>query len=263
MPGTRKTVLQLLHKWKDSECQRLPVCWLSGAAGVGKSAIALTIAKEWETDGLAASFFFLQSDLKRNNPDSFILSIAHSLAVARPYLQDSVYQRVNSDPRILEATLKEQYKELVLNNLNHSSPSPASTTSRVPDLVIIDGLDECGDDKTQQNILTLIFSTYHQPFCFPLRFLLCSRPESWIQDFFECQESSCLTEHIDLDHSDWSEDKDDITNYFKAQFQEICKDPKYRKISFPDPWPSSEIIELLVCKADSQFIYAATIIKFV
>ncbi|KAF9261264.1 hypothetical protein L218DRAFT_870421, partial [Marasmius fiardii PR-910] len=260
MPGTRKTVLQLLHKWKDSECQTHPVCWLSGAAGVGKSAIALSIAKEWETNGLVSSFFFFRSDPKRNNPDSLILSIAHGLIVTRPYLRDSIYQRITSDPHILDAELENQYKELVLKNLNHSSSSPGSTT---PDLVVIDGLDECCDDTTQQKILTLIFSTYHQSFHLPLRFLLCSRPESWIRDFFECQDFSSLTKHIDLDDSRWSEVEDDITRYFEAQFQNICKDPKYKKVPFPDPWHSPGVIWLLVWKADGQFIYAATIIKFV
>ncbi|KAF9258198.1 hypothetical protein L218DRAFT_837178, partial [Marasmius fiardii PR-910] len=114
MPGTHEAVLKCIEDWEHSESQRFPVCWLSGAGGVGKSAIALTIAKEWEKSGLAASFFFFRSDPKRNNPDSLILSIAHSLVVARPYLQDSVYQRINDDPCILEARLEQQYQELVL-----------------------------------------------------------------------------------------------------------------------------------------------------
>ncbi|KAF9261364.1 hypothetical protein L218DRAFT_838319, partial [Marasmius fiardii PR-910] len=32
MSGTHRTVLQLLHKWNNSECQGYSVCWLSGAA---------------------------------------------------------------------------------------------------------------------------------------------------------------------------------------------------------------------------------------
>ncbi|KAF9259141.1 hypothetical protein L218DRAFT_840012, partial [Marasmius fiardii PR-910] len=179
MPGTREAVLQLIQDWKDSHCYHFPVCWLSGAAGVGKSAIALSVAKQWEKNGLVASFFFFRSDAKRNNPDSLILTIAHSLAVTRPYLHDSMYQKINRDPRILEATLENQYTELVLKNLNCPSPSPLSS-SRTPDLIIIDGLDECGDATTQQCVLTLMFSTYQQTYHFPLRFLLCSRPESWI-----------------------------------------------------------------------------------
>ncbi|KAF9259150.1 SCA7-domain-containing protein [Marasmius fiardii PR-910] len=57
-PGTREKVLKLIHEWSITGCQTLPVCWLSGAAGVGKSAIALTVAKEWEKAGLVASFSF-------------------------------------------------------------------------------------------------------------------------------------------------------------------------------------------------------------
>ncbi|KAF9261314.1 hypothetical protein L218DRAFT_1001826 [Marasmius fiardii PR-910] len=162
LPGTCQAVSQCIQDWKSSESQRFPVCCLSGAAGVGKSAIALTIAKEWETDGLAASFFFFQSDSRLNNPDSLILSIAHSLVVTRPYLQDSVYQRVNSDPHILEAGFEEQYQELVLNNLNCSPPQFAVQPL---DIVIIDGLDEWSDAATQNHILSIIFSTYqtHSP----------------------------------------------------------------------------------------------------
>ncbi|KAF9261374.1 hypothetical protein L218DRAFT_870388, partial [Marasmius fiardii PR-910] len=151
MPGTRKAVLQLLRDWKDLQCYHFPVCWLSGAAGTGKSAIALSIAKEWEKKGLVDSFFFFRSDLKHNNPDSLILSIAHSLADMRPHLHHSIHQKVHKYPHILEATLENQYTEVVLSNLNYP-PHSLLFPSRIPDLVIIDGLDECGDATTQQRV---------------------------------------------------------------------------------------------------------------
>ncbi|KAF9258188.1 hypothetical protein L218DRAFT_834347, partial [Marasmius fiardii PR-910] len=161
-----------------------------------------------------------------------------------------------NDPHILEAGLEQQYQELVLNNLNHSPP-PSSP--QPPDVVIIDGLDECSDSATQKHVLSIIFSTYQTHS--PLRFLLCSRPESWIQDSFNCQEFSSLTRHIKLDHSFNLEH--DIRYYLHWEFENIRRDPKYKQVHFPDPWPSPEIIQLLVEKADGQFIYAATVIKFI
>ncbi|KAF9267027.1 hypothetical protein L218DRAFT_955500 [Marasmius fiardii PR-910] len=60
LPGTCEAALKHLHDWKTFEAQEYPICWVSGAAGVGKSA------------GLVASFFFFRSDTKRNNPSSIM-----------------------------------------------------------------------------------------------------------------------------------------------------------------------------------------------
>ncbi|KAF9261339.1 hypothetical protein L218DRAFT_842724, partial [Marasmius fiardii PR-910] len=43
LPGTREEVRRVIHEWRKSDSP--PVCWLSGSAGVGKSAIALSVAK--------------------------------------------------------------------------------------------------------------------------------------------------------------------------------------------------------------------------
>ncbi|KAF9262018.1 hypothetical protein L218DRAFT_834528, partial [Marasmius fiardii PR-910] len=253
LPGTRKAVLQLIHDWNTTEYKDLPVCWLSGAAGVGKSAIALTIAEEYEKNELVSSFFFFRSDPKRNNPSALILSIAHGFLVSRPHLASHINWKITADPRILKARLEDQYKELILEYL--ALPSD----QRSPNLVIIDGLDECGDSKTQQRILSIIFSTYKEPFHSPLRFLICSRPESWIQEFFQSRMHN-LTKHIKLD--DKLQAQYDIELYFRKHFQDIREDPRYKEVQFPNPWPSSTEVQLLVGKADGQFVYASTVIKF-
>ncbi|KAG7086909.1 hypothetical protein E1B28_002827 [Marasmius oreades] len=253
LPGTRKAVLKLIRQWRVSNCKSMPICWLSGTAGVGKSAIALTVAEECEKDGLVASFFFFRSDPKRNNPSSLILSITHGLVVTRPHLKPFVDQRIAVDPRILKARLEDQYKELILENLNHPPHQ------RVPDLVVIDGLDECSDAATQRRVLSIIFSTYQQPYHYPMRFLICSRPESWIRQEFS--RFSDLTKHIELDDS--FRPRYDIELYLNQQFQEIREDPSYSQVVFPNPWPSPHHVWLLVRKADGQFIFVITAMKFV
>ncbi|KAG7094222.1 hypothetical protein E1B28_007829 [Marasmius oreades] len=124
LPGTQKAVLRDIHEWSISGSDSPPICWLSGTAGVGKSAIALTVAKSCaENNRLAASFFFFRSDPKRNNPSSLMLTIAHGLVTTIPSLRPIIHGKITTDPRILEATLEEQFRELVVSPLLNVSPS--------------------------------------------------------------------------------------------------------------------------------------------
>ncbi|KAK1223839.1 hypothetical protein PQX77_013281, partial [Marasmius sp. AFHP31] len=50
LPGTREAAIKAIHHWRSSKQQEHPICWLSGAAGVGKSAIAMTVSRECETE---------------------------------------------------------------------------------------------------------------------------------------------------------------------------------------------------------------------
>ncbi|KAG7094189.1 hypothetical protein E1B28_007796 [Marasmius oreades] len=344
LPGTREAVLRDIHEWSASESDSSkPVCWLSGTAGVGKSAIALTVAKSCaENNRLAASFFFFRSDPKRNNPSSLMLTIAHGLVTTIPSLRPIIEQKIATDPRILEANLEDQFRELVvLPLLNVSLPSnvssslivnppltgpPSSNVSppltvsppsnvssslivrpslnssqpskrrswiprwgqrwrrhvpeqplpqpqsvqqgeslppaqKDPNLVIIDGLDECNDSDTQLRLISILASAYQHSPHFPLRLLICSRPESWIREAFDLPNHCILTKHIKLDDS-YLPNKD-IEQYFRSEFTSIRTNTKYSQVKFPNPWPSEADIERLVHNASAQFIYAVTAMKVV
>ncbi|KAG7091249.1 hypothetical protein E1B28_010299 [Marasmius oreades] len=265
--GTRETVLQDIYEWSTSGSHSSPVCWLSGAAGVGKSAIALTVAKSCaKNEGLAASFFFFRSDPKRNNPSFLMLTIAHGLSTAIPPLRHIIDQKLANDPSILEATWEQQFAELVITPLLkrrwwrrvQERVLPRSIP-KYPNLVIIDGLDECSDNKTQRRVLSILISAY-QHSDFPLRFLICSRPESWIRDVFDDPHTSALTKRIMLNTYPSSED---IEQYFLQEFASVRKDPRYSQVKFPSPWPSHADIQRLVYNASGQFIYATTMMRFV
>ena len=126
---------------------------LSGTAGTGKSAIAITVATSCEDDVLVASFFFFRSDSKLNNPSALILTIAHGLVVNVSFVKGSINRRISSDPTILEVKLEEQFQELVLKPLAKRTWwrrvfDTISHQKKGPILVIIDGLDECNDEET-------------------------------------------------------------------------------------------------------------------
>ncbi|KAL0568159.1 hypothetical protein V5O48_013832 [Marasmius crinis-equi] len=274
LPGTREAILEDIHEWRRPEDGGPPVCWLSGPMGVGKSAVALTIARACaKRGGLAGSFFFFRLDPRRDNPSALIPTIAHGLVVTRPRTGRLINRRITADPRILEASLEEQYTELIINPLTEKKGrwtwlkelwawlrNPSAPASP-PNLVIIDGLDECRGNDDQIRILSILFSSIKQSPCVPLQFLICSRPEAWIRETFDSPQYRHLTKRVVLENSISA--REDIKLYFLRCFREIRESPKYAEVEFPDPWPALYVLEILVEKASAQFVYAVTVIRFI
>ncbi|KAK1235921.1 hypothetical protein PQX77_000831 [Marasmius sp. AFHP31] len=270
LPGTRVEALRKIYDWRSSEQQRHPICWLSGPAGVGKSAIAMTVAQECENDGsLASSFFFFRTDPKRNNPSTLIPTIAHDLASTTTLIRNHIEQTISKDPRILEAVLEAQFRELIIKPaLSWSRQrSPWGFFTNLPgspvvsNVVVIDGLDECSNEDDQLRILSIIQSAYHQEPHFPLQFLICSRPELWLQEAFADEPLFQLSKRIVLDDSLAAHE--DIRRYYCHHFHKIVTCRKYSQVLFPTPWPSEADLEILVERACAQFIFAVTVIKFI
>ncbi|KAK1222340.1 hypothetical protein PQX77_014818 [Marasmius sp. AFHP31] len=262
---TYEEVLRVVYDWIASKDRTLPLCWLSGS-DADKSAIAISVAKAFEGKGLAASFLFSSSDPKRNNPFALALTISHGLVVNMPFARTFINQRISDDPTILKANLEDQFRELVFKPSLRGrwwrrSLAKLSSAFREPDLVVIDGLDECGDEKTQRRILSTILDSYQQTPRPPLRFLICSRPEAWIQEAFDAKELRHLTERVALDDS-FMPDRD-IKRYYLHQFQLIRTDPQYAHVQFPTPWPSPEDLESLVQKSSGYFVHAAITARFI
>ncbi|KAJ8091630.1 hypothetical protein PM082_020864 [Marasmius tenuissimus] len=264
LKDTRKSALASIHDWASAKGpEASPICWLSGAAGVGKSAIALSIAKSFEDQGLlSSSFFFFRSDPKRNTPSALVPTIAYDLAITTPLMQNCIEETISADCRILEASLEEQFRKLIIaptlvwNRQRSLWGAPVA-----PNVIIIDGLDECGDEDIQLRVLTMIKSAYCQHPDFPLRFLVCSRPEAWIQEAFSDDTLSRLSSDIILDDS--LEARTDIRRYFVHHFRKIATSHRYRQVRFPSPWPSKQDLEILVERSCAQFVYASTLVKFI
>ncbi|KAL0570498.1 hypothetical protein V5O48_011464 [Marasmius crinis-equi] len=263
LEGTREEVLQTIHGWRIPDGWELPICWLSGAAGVGKTSIAMTVAKSCEEDGLLMSFFFFRSDPDRNNPSALILAIAYGLAAAHSLVREEIDNVITTDRAILGARLEEQFQKLILLPIAKSCARAADDTFafKGPTLVIIDGLDECGDEEIQSRILSAISSAYHQYPHFPLQFLICSRPEAWIREAFKSQRLLDATKDIVLD--DTFDPTRDIKRYYIHEFRDIRRSAKYRDVSFPDPWPSERDFKRLLRTSDGQFAHASTAVRFV
>ncbi|KAL0568443.1 hypothetical protein V5O48_013542 [Marasmius crinis-equi] len=245
------------------------VYWLSGYAGVGKSAIAQTISEECERNGLlVASFFFSRNHPKRRSPSSLFLTIAYGLACSIRELQKPISEAIHANPAILTASVDIQFRELVVRPSRWLAAKHG--WSHRPRLVIIDGLDECEGENGQKRVLSTLVDCLTEPGGSPLEFLFCSRPEPLIKEFFT---SRSFKETFESDPTQprfwWYRLEDDthasrdIRLFLVRELDRIRTDEKFSHITFPDTWPTVEVLEELVWKSSEQFIYVVTIIKFI
>jgi len=258
LPRTREAILQKIMEWVEMRAENMELfIWLYGPAGAGKSAISQTIAEICEQAGLlAASFFFSRTAAGRNDMSRLVLTIVSQLIQTIPEIRDSVLMALGSDPHIPSSTPASQMKNLVVDSLN--KVPPAILAKRSP-LIIIDGLDECGNPDSQREILKFLASATSKLNA-PLLFLIASRPEPDIRLTFNADILKSITHCIPLPDS--SETDRDLRLFLRTKFQEIVLMHPMRS-HIPPNWPSDDEIKVLVLRASGQFIYVSTVMRFI
>jgi hypothetical protein len=252
-------------EWIDSPEGQARFLWIFGPAGSGKSAIAQTIAELCaKLSKLAASFFFSRNAAARSNELMLITTLVYQLTNAIPEMAMLVRQKIERDPIILDLSLEAQIEALLIRPLNEvvRSARREGTEENLyscrAHLIVLDGLDECGDGNTQKYILEVLSQAVAQ-ISFPLIFLVTSRPEQAIRNAFNKVSIRGLTERLPLD--DRYEANADIKILIESKCEEI-KETHPARASLPSPWPSDHEIEQLVTKSSGQFIYTSTVLKF-
>ncbi|KAL0568807.1 hypothetical protein V5O48_013169 [Marasmius crinis-equi] len=235
------------------------VYWLYGPAGAGKSAVAQSISEECHISGdLVSSFFCSRNHPKRNNPAYLFLTIAYGLACTIPELQEPIGHAIHRNPAVLRSSIEEQFLELVAKPCRWLTRRGWGNRPR---LVIIDGLDECEGGHTQTRILGIIASSVRESEGLPLQFLICSRPEPDIREFFDTKVFHPLIWYYLLDNDESS--YHDIFLFLQDGLAKIRADVKYHSIRFPAVWPDPEDVHAIVRKACGQFVYVATLLRWI
>ncbi|KAJ7136414.1 hypothetical protein C8R43DRAFT_1132563 [Mycena crocata] len=191
-PGTRIDILRKLQAWSTNTTDRSRILWLHGCAGIGKSAIAQMFAGNAES--------------------AVIPTIAYQLATCIDGLSSSVQHAVENDRLIVGRAMATAFQRLLLQPFE-SLPSNLPTT-----VVILDGLDECADEKIQQQILRLFICAVRDH-RLPIRLLVVSRPEPHLKELFEAQDAVGICQHFLLSAEQAA--FDDIRIYLKDQFSRI------------------------------------------
>ena len=247
LKGTRRGVLDEIELWAG-DFNKLPVYWLNGLAGTGKSTIAQTIAERLFADGrLGASFFCSRDFENRSNLHFIFPTLAVQLARKYPTFRSIFIPLVESDPDIAHESLYNQMEKLIVQPLQECAISA---------VIIIDALDECKDEEPASAILSVL--AQFVPKVPKIKFFLTGRPEPRIRKGFRLPLLIEVTDVFLLHEVESHQVNNDIRLFLENSFSAVAFHH-----SGLDNWPAKEQLDLLCERAAGLFVYAMATVKFV
>ncbi|CAE6488541.1 unnamed protein product [Rhizoctonia solani] len=243
MHGTRQAILNKIITWTQNRDNAEAFMWISGQAGMGKTAIATSLCQRLDTmQALAGSFFFRHDDPDRNSPITLINNIIHEMAMQCPAYAHEVANAIRTNRKLCKAHFNLRYEGLVQKPLGRLRPL---STPRML-VLVIDGLDECGDHDSRTRILQKL---YDMSKLVPwLKIIITARPVGDIQQYFQDHFPHNTIVHLhDFNASS------DIRAYLEDQLGELAQ---------MERWPLDNISKLCVM-AQGVFLWATATTKYI
>lgn len=257
-PGTRRALLDRFSSGVRDRQRDRSVLWLRGPAGVGKSAIAQTLAEHCrdQIGRLGAALFFSRQNVHSNR---IILELAYQLTIHCPSYKQLITRRLVDNPAVLEQEIVSQFRELIAQPFS-SLKNMKGAEGKFPLLVVLDGLDEYGEETAQIQILELIIEYTRLTIDPPLIWMICSRPEMHLESVFSraAYRSLCMIEQIvDRDN------EDDILLYLQDGFRKIRQKHGRFFGASTEPWPPVSQAMMLSKAASGLFDFASILLRLV
>ncbi|KAJ2920755.1 hypothetical protein H1R20_g16338, partial [Candolleomyces eurysporus] len=253
---TRVEVTGELMDWiKDRDGTQRLLC-MTGAAGSGKSALQQTIAERCVNFGiLGSAYFFSSADPTRNSVSTVVPTIAFQVGSHNPDLRQYISTVVAEDPVIFKRSLRTQMDSLLVRPMKDLRERAGLDLATLPHAILIDCLDECKGEDRQEELLTAIRESLLTN-DLPFRIFIASRPEWAIRTALEPGgHLHAMAYHIQLsEHYDAS---GDMRRYLRRRFQDLSLR------TFNPHWFTESDIENLVQAASGQFIYVATVYRYI
>lgn len=253
--GTREGILQQITDWMAEPSER-NILWISGAPGVGKSAISSSVVSHLETNQTNPfAVFFIK---RQGNRDPRIIwrTVAFQLALSFQDYRSHLLKMIHEGTK--NGGVKQQFTDLISNPFNTIYQHTPPDITAVIATVVIDALDECLLE-TEHDVVELLDTIAEwnilPPSC---KLIVFSRPESVIVRQLKAEgvsEQIVLPSGLDVD----SEAARDIRTYLLAEFSKISRVHGIKD----EPWPTVDEVDQLVAYATGLFIFAATVVRFV
>ncbi|KAG2753434.1 hypothetical protein P692DRAFT_20646178, partial [Suillus brevipes Sb2] len=238
LKGTRVNLLEFIRGLLDKR-EKSQMIWLHGTAGIGKSAVAFTVAEmmkglkvredtEIETR-LAGTFFFSRKHTKCSTTGHFFATLAYQLASNFPTAKNHVNDAIHETSTVLDSrkSLRDQMKALFRRPLRHLQYRLHECP---PPVFIIDALDEC-KPETVADLISLLGEALRDPDLPVFHILLTSRLEAHIRLAIQKEEMGALVYEIPVNTAGESiagtisldgEDVDnDIYKFLQHSFTEL------------------------------------------
>ncbi|KAG1771772.1 hypothetical protein EDD22DRAFT_966014 [Suillus occidentalis] len=244
LQGTRVDLLKYIHGFLD-DTEKNQLIWLHGTAGVGKSAVAFTVADKMrslkvreETNiekRLAGTFFFSRKHTKRCTTGYFFVTLVYQLATNFPSIRKDVNRTIHDNPALLDpdTPLCDQMEALFLQPLRWLQ---LRLRGCPPLSFIVDALDECSSEPELTDLILSLAQALQRR----------GAPVSAL----DTGEGGIISlDGADVDH--------DICTFLRHSFVELGS----RHADFPQP--SEADVEKLASRAGRRFIVASTMMKFI
>ncbi|KAL5503922.1 hypothetical protein ACEPAH_7994 [Sanghuangporus vaninii] len=212
------------------------ILWLSGAAGSGKSTVAVTVSDRCTKESHQPVHLFFERE--KSKPSSIVRTIAYELACRYPPVAREIIMSVKRN--IKDNELKDQFKDLLLDPLNAGADDVVG-----PIVIILDALDESGGSVERRHFLRLLQTDFAR---LPpkVRILVTSRLEDDIEKLLSYRGHIL---HVPLVH-----DSNEVGLYIKFEMKEELGDVAQ---------DYNNEIQVLCDAANGLFIWASTAVKMV
>ncbi|KAJ7445073.1 WD40-repeat-containing domain protein [Mycena latifolia] len=244
--GTRESVLDRLNQWARSD-NEAGALMLLGRAGYGKTSIAYSFCQKLERQKLlGASFFCSRAAESTTRVSNILPSVCYNLGTLDPLIIAIIQRILFEDPDIGLKSSAEQFSKLLL---------PVATRlvqEKFSPIIVIDGLDECADDKEVSALVRLFCDAKLQ-----IKLLLTCRPEQRIRQLIR----SLRIPTIDLHDSGTPIVSRDISIFVRQQLVDIAEGRS--DFDEPHPWPSNSDVSRLADLAHGMFLVASAACDYI
>ena len=248
MAGTRQFILNEIMRWvanpeEGNEAPQRNTYWVYGSPGIGKTSLAHSICEKLhDQKHLAGAFFCRKDDQNLSKPRNILPTFINRLAAISPSFRSIVAERLRNDPNLTPESMK---PSVFLDFIRNLPRQPKRAL-----VLMIDALDECGDDRSRLEILQVLTDAAAQARW--LRIIITSRPEVDIQRFFDTPDAR--TSHVQYDLAADDEASSDLRAFAQNRFGLVAS-----KRHLHSPWPEQSLFDGVISRAAGLFIFVKTI----
>jgi hypothetical protein len=263
--ATRDRILLQLDEWLSTPSEAERCWWITGQPGVGKSAIAITVADCLRAQRpvsanaivegghapratLFGQFFINHSLSDTADPDNIFPTIALELATASPVAAVLIHDALRTNPTLADKLSMEQVDALYVR--------PLSAISRHdPGIVVtlFDGIDELANtDGATLSSFTSILSSAIARLPPNVKLLVFSRPENHIINQLKRHPESIRRSDLLTEDS-----REDVRRFLQAELARIAE------LYELQDWPAVEHVDLLCDFAAGHLGWAALAIRWI
>ncbi|KAJ2917177.1 hypothetical protein MD484_g3241, partial [Candolleomyces efflorescens] len=273
--GTSKGALRSITVWANSEIgPRNHLFILTGCVGSGKTTISETISQYYRPTRLGGSWFFSKQSGERRKMGDCVATLASQLVAIVPSMAPHIKVALTSHRDLLQVdytrydptstphdttSLSDQLLSRLLTPFRMACERGEVPKERLPLIIVVDGLDECGESSQVEVFLKTILDFFRDNPTLPLRFFLATRIVPHIDRTYSKEE---VVQHGLDSHGS----EEDMAVFFREAFSwEVLN--RHRVIqafvqqhgSWPEPWYLRRLAE----QTKGSFLLASRMVNYI